>query len=220
MSTAQWANIGADPGALHALIERIPEHAPVATIDYLWLFPTRRIAIGESIVVVIGAFDEDPERRRVSTAHFTIARNRKGAATVNARFDEHGSAPVAAVPRIVQGVLRRLGEDAEASPREELVGGEPERWDALIVELGGAPRTGQPLEGDADGEAGRGTAAAAPAETRAFLESRPGGAGADSAAAEAPGAMRPGDTAAADIRPSGPVDAEGVADSGSRDPTT
>jgi hypothetical protein len=141
MSTAQWANIGEDPGALHALVQRITEYAPVTAIDYLWLFPSRRIAIGESIVVVIGSFDEDPERRRVSTAHFTVARNRKGAATVTARFDEHGSAPVTAVPRIVQGVLRRLGEDAEASPREEQISGQQERWDTLIVELGGAPRT-------------------------------------------------------------------------------
>lgn len=140
MSTAQWANIGDDPGALHALLERLPEHVPVAAIDYLWIFPARRIAIGESIVVVIGAFDEDPERRRVSTAHFTISRNRKGAATVNVHFNEHGSAPVGAVPRIVQGVLRRLGEDTEASPREEQICGESGRWDALVVELGGAPR--------------------------------------------------------------------------------
>ena len=141
MSTAKWANIGDDPGSLHALVERITEHTPVVTIDYIWLFPARRIAIGESIVVVIGAFDDDPDRRRVSTAHFTVSRNKKGAATVNARFVEHGSAPVDAVPRIVQGVLRRLGEDAEASPREEQIGGESARWDELIVELGGAPRT-------------------------------------------------------------------------------
>ncbi|MGH7446161.1 MAG: hypothetical protein ACRELT_01285 [Longimicrobiales bacterium] len=145
MTTAQWANIGDDPGALHALIERIPEQCTIPEIDYLWLFPARRVAIGDSVVVVIGVFDEDPERRRVRTAHFTVARDRKGAATVNARFDEHGSAPVAAVPRIVQGVLRRLGEDAEASPREEQIGGDYERWDALIVELGGAPRSAEPL---------------------------------------------------------------------------
>jgi hypothetical protein len=154
MSTAQWLNIGDDPGALHALIERIPEHVPVPAIDYLWLFPARRIAIGESIVVVIGAFDDDPERRRVSTAHFTVSRNRKGAATVNARFDEHGSAPVTAVPRIVQGVLRRLGEDVEASPREEQIDGEQDRWDALIVALGGPPRTEPPPDDGTDTDAG------------------------------------------------------------------
>jgi hypothetical protein len=140
VSTARWANIGDDPGALHALIERIPEHAAIETIDYIWLFPARRIAVGDSIVVVIGAFADDNDRRRVSTAHFTVARNRKGAATVTTSFAEHGSAPVAAVPRIVQGVLRRLGEDTEAEPREELIAGEQDRWDALILELGGVPR--------------------------------------------------------------------------------
>jgi hypothetical protein len=140
MSSTRWANIGDDPGALHALIDRIPGHAAIDTIDYLWLFPARRVALGDSIVVVIGAFDHDPDRRRVSTAHFIVARNRKGAATVTATFAEHGSAHIAAVPRIVQGVLRRLGEDTEAEPQEALIAGEQDRWDALIVELGGAPR--------------------------------------------------------------------------------
>ncbi|MBR9989569.1 MAG: hypothetical protein KFH98_07425 [Gemmatimonadetes bacterium] len=154
MSSAQWANIGDDPGALHALVDRIPGHSPVAVIDYLWLFPARRIAIGESVVVVIGAFAENRDQRRVITAHFTVARNRKGAATVTAHFDEHGSAPVAAVPRIVQGVLRRLGEDTDASPREEQIDGDPARWDALIVELGGAPRVEDPADGVADAESG------------------------------------------------------------------
>ena len=140
MSSTRWANIGDDPGALHALIERIPEYAAIETIDYLWLFPARRVAVGDSIVVVIGAFDHDPERRRVSTAHFTVARNRKGAATITATFAEHGSAPIAAVPRIVHGVLRRLGEDTQAEPREALIAGQLDRWDTLIVELGGAPR--------------------------------------------------------------------------------
>ena len=171
MSTAQWANIGDDPGALHALVERVTEHASVSTIDYLWLFPSRRIAIGESIVIVIAAFDEDAERRRVSTAHFTVARNRKGAATVTARFDEHGSAPVGAVPRIVQGVLRRLGEDMEASPREEPIGGQQERWDELIVELGGAPRVAVPEEAtcaeDVTGSPERGAAGPATASSEA-----------------------------------------------------
>jgi hypothetical protein len=144
MSTAKWANIGDDAGALHALVENVREHAAVATIDYLWIFPPRKVATGESVVVVVGAFDEDPERRRVITAHYTVSRSKKGEPTVKSRIDEHGSAPTAAVPRIVQGVLRRLGEDVDASPREEQVGGDEARWDALIVELGGRPRAAEP----------------------------------------------------------------------------
>jgi hypothetical protein len=141
MNNPKWANIGEDAGSMHALLERIAERVPVAAIDTVWIFPPRKIAIGESIVVVVAGFAEnDEERRRVFTAHFTIARTKKGEATVTMRFDEHASAPVTAVPRIMQGVLRRLGEDIEASPREEAIAGDQDRWDTLIVDLGGRPR--------------------------------------------------------------------------------
>ena len=142
MTTSPWANIGDDAGAIHALLQRIADHVSVPLIQDLWIFPARRIAAGESIVIVVGANGEDDDRRRVITAHFTVIRNKKGAATVTARFDEHGTAPTAAVPRIVQGVLRRLGEDMDASPREEIIGASHERWDALIVDLGGRPTSG------------------------------------------------------------------------------
>jgi hypothetical protein len=172
MSSTQWANIGEDAGALHALLERITEHLPVPAIDYLWIFPARRIAIGESIVVVVAGFDDDTARRRVSTAHFTVARNRKGAATVTAHFAEHGSAPESAVPRIVEGVLRRLGEDTDAAPREEQIHGDTQRWDALIVDLGGRPRATEPdvpaasSDPDADTPAHASAAAPEPASSQ------------------------------------------------------
>ena len=139
MTPQQWANIDDDEGALHALLSRVCDHVPIALIDYLWIFPPRRVAAGESIVFVVAAFGDDPIRRRVLTAHFTISRNRKGQAFVNARFDEHGSAPASAVPRIVDGVLHRLGEDADTSLREQQIGGDPEQWNALVIELGGRP---------------------------------------------------------------------------------
>jgi hypothetical protein len=148
MSSTQWANIGEDAGALHALAARVADHVQVPLIDCLWIFPPRRIAAGESVVFVVAA-TEDDDRRRVITAHFTIARNRKGAATVGVRFDEHGAAPADAVPRIVQGVLRRMGEDADAEPRDEQIGGSQERWDELILELGGRPRPAdEPAQND------------------------------------------------------------------------
>jgi hypothetical protein len=136
MST-QWANIGEDAGALHALLQRITGRIALPLIDYIGIFPPRRVAAGDSIVIVIGVFDDDPARRRVHTACFTIARDRRGRATISERFDEHGSAPEAALHRVVQGVLRRLGEDADASPREEAIAGSTEAWQRLITELGG-----------------------------------------------------------------------------------
>jgi hypothetical protein len=141
MSSQHWANIAHDEGALHALLHRLREQLPVPLIDYLWIFPPRRVADGESIVLVVAAFDHDRIRRRVITAHFTISRNRRGEAFVSARFDEHGSAPGNALARIVDGVLHRLGEDADNSLREQQIGGDIAQWNALITELGGTPPT-------------------------------------------------------------------------------
>jgi hypothetical protein len=163
MIAQQWTNIEDDEGALHALLHRVCDHVPVALIDYLWIFPPRRVAAGDSIVFVVAAFDDDPVRRRVLTAHFVIARNRKGQAFVNARFDEHGSAPAGAVPRIVDGVLHRLGEDADASLREQQIGGDPEQWNELIIALGGPPLA--PSTSPPDDEA---ASAADPAAVPAF----------------------------------------------------
>jgi hypothetical protein len=139
MSSSQWANIGDDEGALYSLLQRVPAQVAVEQVDFIWIFPPRRVAIGDSIVVVVAAYDEDEARRRVITVHYTVARNKKGAATVTARFDEHGAAPADAVPRIVQGVLRRMGEDALGEPRAEQIVRSTERWNALIVDLGGRP---------------------------------------------------------------------------------
>jgi hypothetical protein len=211
MSTMQWANIGEDAGALHALLERIPEHVAIAAIDYLWIFPARRIAIGESIVIVVGAFDEDPARRRVSTAHFTIARNKKGVPSVNVRFTEHGSAPGTAVPRIVEGVLRRLGEDTDAAPRQEEIGGEQDRWNEMLVELGGrTPAPAGPQEPAAPDE----PAAAEPAAGPLAAETAPY----DAAPAE-PDAGPPAHEAASSHESDEPGDAAGAdepADAGGR----
>ena len=138
MTTSQWVNTEPDAGALHVLLARLAEQIPAAGIDVLWIFPTRRIAIGESTVFVVAGFHpDDPERRRVITARFAVTRDRKGAATVQEKLDEHGTAPDGAVARIVHGVLRRLGEEGEQPPREQTIGGDEERWWDLIEELGG-----------------------------------------------------------------------------------
>jgi hypothetical protein len=186
MSTTQWANIGDDAGAPHALVARLAEYVPPTLVDYLWIFPPRRVAAGESTVLVVAAFDEH-ERRRVLTGRFTVARDRRGTATVRVQYDEHGTAPDDAVPRIVQGVLRRLGEDAAAEPAEVHVAGLQQRWDELITELGGRPGppvaeepveaveagAGAEVQVAAEAEAEVGLAAEAEAEAGADSQSAP-----------------------------------------------
>jgi hypothetical protein len=139
MST-QWVNTQPDKGALHALLLSLTPRVPVGDIDELWIFPTRKIALGESTVVVLSLYDADAERRRVLTARFTVSRDKKGVATVADKLDEYGTAPLDAVARVVEGVVRRLGEEVEKPPRNERIDGSRDAWLALLIDLG-APRS-------------------------------------------------------------------------------
>lgn len=134
----KWVNAGPDEGALHALLDRIAEHIPREQIDVLWIFPTRIAGGVESTVIVIAGFDADTERRTVATAHFRVTRDRRGRASVALQMQEHGTAPIGATQRVVDGVLRRLGDEVgrEAPRRVEITGSGPAWWE-LYAEVGG-----------------------------------------------------------------------------------
>jgi hypothetical protein len=137
MKPQQWVNAGPDEGALHALVGRIARALPIAAIDEVWVFPTRRITEGESTVAVVAAFDENDERRRVCAFRFVVSRNRRGEASVQEFADEFGSAPSHAIARVIEGVLRRLGDDAEVPPHGQQIRGARETWEQWVREMGG-----------------------------------------------------------------------------------
>jgi hypothetical protein len=139
MISRQWVNID-DEGGLPALLRRLETLVPVTSLDEVWIFPTRRAAGAESTVLVLSTFSPAPERRRVGAVHFRVVRDRTGRATVEQSLQEYATAPPAAVPRVVEGVVRRLGAEAERPPRLEAIGGDAARFEALIRELGGAPK--------------------------------------------------------------------------------
>jgi hypothetical protein len=126
MIRSQWVNID-DEGALPALLRRIAARVTPDAIDGIWIFPTRRGNGAESTVIAISAFDQDRTRRRVGAVRFLVTRDRKGAATVTEKLDEYASAPPDAVPRIIDGVLRRL--------EHERIEGNPARWDVMLARL-------------------------------------------------------------------------------------
>ncbi|HET9983186.1 MAG TPA: hypothetical protein VFQ38_06355 [Longimicrobiales bacterium] len=120
---------GPQPGPTPAsLLEALARAIPIASIDELWLFPPRRLGPAESTVVVVSAFAEDPGRRRVLTARYSVSQDAKGQPAVQEELTEHGTAPADRIPRLVEGVLRRLDEPADAAPKHLRVEGSEDRW--------------------------------------------------------------------------------------------
>jgi hypothetical protein len=127
-----WLVGRADSGGVPALLQRLPTTVPPTTIDELWLFPTRRLAGYESTVIVLSLYVDQTDRRRVVTVHFKAVRNKRGEATVESVLEEHAVAPADRLTRVIDGVLRRLGDDMSATPQTARISGEEERFEALI----------------------------------------------------------------------------------------
>ena len=130
-----WLTGRADTGGVPALLERLAATVPVDSIDELWLFPTRRIAGVESTVLVLSRYTDLTDRRRVETVHFKASRNKRGEAIVETLLQDHADAPADRLTRVIDGVLRRLGDDLAATPRAARISGEVERWEALIESI-------------------------------------------------------------------------------------
>ena len=127
-----WLTGRADTGGLPALLKQLGSTVAVSSIDELWLFPTRRLAGFESTVLVLSLFTDTQDRRRVATVHFKATRNKRGEATVETLMEDHAVAPADRLTRVIDGVLRRLGDDLSATPQTVRISGEEERFEALI----------------------------------------------------------------------------------------
>jgi len=133
VSTGTAGTAHADAGSIAALLERLNTSVPFESIDELWLFPTRRIAGVESTVVVLALYTDKPDRRRVATAHFKATRNKRGEAKVETDLRDHAIAPADRLTRVIDGVLRRLGDDLSTTPpRSARISAAEDRWLALI----------------------------------------------------------------------------------------
>jgi len=135
VSAPSWLTGKADAASLAAIAEALGTQVDPATVDQLWLFPTRRAAGVESTVFVL-SIHEHEDRRRVVTAHIRAIRNKRGEPAIETRLVEHATAPSARVPLVIEGVLHRLGDDyASTPPSTARIDCSMERWRTLVEVL-------------------------------------------------------------------------------------
>jgi hypothetical protein len=104
------------------------------SLDRLWIFPPRVRGRKEWGLVAATRFHpEVPERRLLFTARYTAERTRTGP-VVDATLSEEGEAPPDRFPRVMDGVVRRGGEEL-GEPKEVEIGGDVQRFQDLIEEL-------------------------------------------------------------------------------------
>jgi hypothetical protein len=134
MSAPSWLTGKADSASIAALVEKLAAQVDVTTVDELFLFPMRRVAGVESTVFVLSMHDYN-DTRRVVTAHVRAIRNKRGEPTIETKLDEQAIVPAERVPRVIDGVLRRLKEDFATPPSTASIDRSPERWAAMVEVL-------------------------------------------------------------------------------------
>lgn len=144
MSAPSWLTGKADAASLPVLMEALAPRVEPTTIDELYVFPTRRVQGVESTVFVFSVHDEE-DRRRVITAEMRATRNKRGEPSIDTKLNEHAIAPAERIPRVIEGVLKRLSEEFAATPPSHArIERSFARWHALIDVLASIPK-GQAL---------------------------------------------------------------------------
>jgi hypothetical protein len=122
-----------NPEPLLALLVSLAARVSTDALDEIWIFPPKQSARQESALVVVSAFHDDPDRRRVLTARYRATRQANGQFVVEESLIEHAVAPVDRLERIIEGVIRRLDDDlAQLQPVPSRIHGDTERWTALL----------------------------------------------------------------------------------------
>ena len=126
--------------AYRVVLDPLESHPGAASADRVWAFPPRDVRGVPAALIVVSAYADTDERRRLLTARLVVdapedaSRRRPPASRVEVA--EQGEVPRDRVPRLLDGVVRRLGEDpVDGSPASFDIGGDPERWAEMRATL-------------------------------------------------------------------------------------
>lgn len=120
------------PGALGEAFRRLTDRMAPERMDRLWIFPPIRKGRRESGLLAAGCFTAS-ERRLLVTLAYRAEETGKGIA-FDASFQEEGEAPVDRLPRVMEGVIQRSGEQL-GEPRAVALGGDPEALEELLSDI-------------------------------------------------------------------------------------
>lgn len=122
------------PEAIPRTLQGVLDRLGAETVDRAWVFPPRIKGRRESGLVVVSRFAADgaTERRDLFTASYAAERTGKGL-TVEWGLSEEGTAPPDRLPPVMEGVVRRAGDDEE-QPREVELAGDLQRMEDFFAE--------------------------------------------------------------------------------------
>jgi hypothetical protein len=117
--------------ALRKLLADLPVTIPVEQIDRIWLFEPREKDGRESGLVVVARFSGGRDQgRQVITIRYETRQEKTGVTRSDTITDE-GTVPAERLNRLIDGVLRRIGDDAP-DPITEKIEGSSEKWAGLL----------------------------------------------------------------------------------------
>lgn len=124
------------PEAVPRTAQGLVARLGLATVDRLWIFPPMIRGRRESGLVAASRRIEnspDPDRRLLVTAPYVAERSGRGL-SIDWSLVEQGEAPADRFPRMMEGVVRRAGDEL-GDAREVELAGDPERWTAFLGEF-------------------------------------------------------------------------------------
>ncbi len=126
-----------DPGvpeAIPRVLIRVRDQLGVPSVDRLWIFPPVRKGRREQGLVAVSTFLDDAEDRRCMVTVAYVAEHTGKGVTVTPSLTREGDAPPDRFPGVIEGVVRRSGDEL-GEPREVEIDGDPARFEELLEEF-------------------------------------------------------------------------------------
>lgn len=126
-----------DPGvpeAMPRVLIRLRDQLGIPSIDRLWIFPPVRKGRREQGLVAVSTFLDDTEDRRSMVTVAYVAEHTGRGVTVTPSLTREGDAPPDRFPGVIEGVVRRSGDEL-GEPREVEIDGSAARFEELLEEF-------------------------------------------------------------------------------------